>query len=481
MNTFHTFGLKQEVLKAIKDLYFKEPTPIQEKTVPLALEGKDLIGQAQTGTGKTAAFVIPILEKIDPEMKDIQALIMTPTRELAIQITEDIRDLSRYMDVHTVCLHGGRDIQAQINKFKQNVHIVVGTPGRILDHLQRETLHFGRIHTLVLDEADKMLEMGFQEEVELIIANTATQKQTLLFSATMPDRVKQLAHRFMHQPPHIRIGTQQTSEQVRQYYYVINQSEKADHLKYLVEKITPFLCIVFVNTQKRVELITHDLQSLGLEAKALHGGFSQNKRERIMKDFRDMKFQYLVCTDIAARGLDVEGVTHVINFDLPSDTESYIHRVGRTGRANEEGVAISFVSPKQKSIMRKIESAIGQPIEERILSSEQGVFDLPERKQEGHQPRKRHKHAPTRSKNVRTTDKDPSEHQQSGREGSAKKGVASKPSSANPKQKHKPKKVKPGYKKKIAMEKKKQEQKGKRKRIQQQVNERLKKQRRQQN
>jgi len=453
MSSFAQFNLKPEILKGINDLYFIKPTPIQEKTIPLALQGKDLIGQAQTGTGKTAAFVIPMLQKVNPDKNYIQGLIMTPTRELAIQITEDIEALSKYLDIQVVCLHGGRDIQAQMNKLKGRVHIVVGTPGRIQDHLNRETLHFGRIEMLVLDEADKMLEMGFQEDVERIIMHTSPKKQTLLFSATMPDRVKQLAHRFMFQPPHVRVEMKQaTSETTKQFYYVMNQSEKVEALIHLLPELKPFLCIIFVNTQKRVEQVTEKLQEEGFEAKALHGGLSQNKREQLMEAFRQVKFQYLVCTDIAARGLDVEGVTHVINYDLPSDTESYIHRVGRTGRAGQQGIAITFVSPRQKGIMSKIERAIRQKIEQKIMSHTKDFGQLT------FSPAK---DKPEKEKTSKRTFKRPTAQE----------------NTEKPKEKDK-KKVKPGYKKKIELEKKRESQKIKRKKVQQAVNENIRKKRR---
>jgi ATP-dependent RNA helicase DeaD len=453
MSNFKQFKLKEEILKGIEDLYFIKPTPIQEKAIPLALAGKDLIGQAQTGTGKTAAFVLPMLQKIDTSKTYIQGLIMTPTRELAIQITRDIEDIGKYMDISVVCLHGGRDIQAQMNKLKGKVHIVVGTPGRILDHIRRETLHFGRVQLLVLDEADKMLEMGFQEDVETIIATTGTKKQTLLFSATMPDRVKQLAHRFMDQPPHVRVEMKQaTAETTKQYYYVVNQSEKTETLLKMLPELNPFLCIIFVNTQSRVEHVTEQLQLEGLEAKALHGGLSQNKREQLMEAFRQVKFVYLVCTDIAARGLDVEGVTHVINYDLPSDTESYIHRVGRTGRAGQEGMAITFISPRQRSIMMKIERAIKQKIEEKIITNNKGFGKLtqqPKKKKFEGEVKTFKKLAPTKEQ----VDKD--------------KEIKDKEKSKR--------KVKPGYKKKLAVQKKKELQREKRKTVQRSINERIKK------
>jgi ATP-dependent RNA helicase DeaD len=450
MSGFTKFGLKKEILQGIADLYYTEPTPIQEKTIPLALEGRDLIGQAQTGTGKTAAFVIPILQKIDVNSRSIQGLIMTPTRELAIQIAEDVEDLGKHLGVSVLPLHGGRDINAQINKLKDRVHIVVGTPGRILDHLRRQTLHFGHVKQLVLDEADKMLEMGFLEDVEEILTHTGTKKQTLLFSATFNDQVRMLAHRFMFQPPHIKVEMKQaTSQTTRQYYYVVNQSDKLDALKALLKDLNPYLAIIFVNTQDRVEHITEQLQMQGYEARALHGGLSQNKREQLMDAFRKVKFQYLVCTDIAARGVDVEGVTHVFNFDLPSDSESYIHRVGRTGRAGQQGTAITFVSPRQKSIMLKIEKAIKQKIEEKVLSGLQGKVEAPKAGRRKEKPVIDLRRRPEKAESAKTQ----------------RTEAEQKPKSN--------KKIKPGYKKKALRAAEKVENQEKRKRIQQAVNQQI--------
>jgi len=366
--SFVSFGLRPELMQGIRDMYYKEPTPIQEEAIPLILEGKDVIGQAQTGTGKTAAFVLPILNRLQEGKRDIQALILTPTRELSIQIAEEVKKLGKYMQVNVLSLHGGTDMDRQLRKLKETVHIVVGTPGRVLDHMERGSLHFGRISTLVLDEADKMMEMGFLEEVEQVIIHTPSQRQVLLFSATMPDAVKKLAHRFMKQPPHIRIeGKQKTVEQIEQFYYVVNRSDKPDALIDVLEQEKPYLAIIFANTQLRVQQLTARLQENGFQAQALYGDLSQRKREQLMKQFREIRFQYLVATDIAARGLDVEGVTHVINYDLPNDVESYIHRVGRTGRAGERGKAISLVSPRQKSLMARFAKATKADIEERIL------------------------------------------------------------------------------------------------------------------
>ncbi len=367
--SFAAFGFRPEVMQGIQDLFYKEPTPIQAEAIPLIMEGRDVIGQAQTGTGKTAAFVLPILHKLQAGKRDIQALILTPTRELSIQIAKEIEKLGKHLDVNVLSLHGGTDIERQLSKLKNTVHIVVGTPGRVLDHMQRGSLHFGRISTLVLDEADKMLEMGFLDDVEQIIVSTPQQRQVLLFSATMPDLVKKLAQRFMDQPPHIRIeAKQKTVEQIEQLYYVMNQSDKTDALVDLLEALNPYLAIIFANTQQRVQQLTARLQESGYKAEALYGDLSQNKREQLMKQFRDIKFQYLVATDIAARGLDVEGVTHVINYDLPNDVESYIHRVGRTGRAGQRGTAISFVSPRQKNLLARFAKATKAQIEEKLFT-----------------------------------------------------------------------------------------------------------------
>lgn len=368
--SFAAFGLRTEVLKGVEDLYYKEPTQIQTEAIPLIMEGKDVIGQAQTGTGKTAAFVLPILHKLVPGKKDVQALILTPTRELSVQIAAEIEKLGKHLDVNVLSLHGGTDIDKQLNRLKANVQIVVGTPGRILDHLKRGSLHFGRISTLVLDEADKMLEMGFLDEVAEVLSGTPQQKQVLLFSATMPDDVKKLSQQFMQQPPHIKIeNKQKTVEQIGQVFYVVNQSDKQDALMDLIEQTKPFLAIIFANTQQRVQQLTGHLKEQGLSVEGLYGDLSQNKREQLMKNFRNMKFQFLVATDIAARGLDVEGVTHVFNYDLPNDMESYIHRVGRTGRAGQSGTAISLVSPRQKNILGRIAKSTKTTIEEKVLSA----------------------------------------------------------------------------------------------------------------
>ncbi|WP_139491467.1 DEAD/DEAH box helicase [Brevibacillus dissolubilis] len=429
---FESFGFRPEVLKGIQDLYYKEPTPIQAEAIPLIMDGKDVIGQAQTGTGKTAAFVLPILHNLQPHKNDIQALILTPTRELSIQIAKEIEKLGKHLDVNVLSLHGGTDIERQMNKLKETVHIVVGTPGRVLDHLKRGTLHFGRISTLVLDEADKMLEMGFLEDVENIIVSTPQNRQVLLFSATMPDLVKKLAQRFMQSAPHIKIESKErTVENIQQICYQVNQSDKMDALMDLIELHKPFLSIIFANTQQRVQVLTARLQENGYEARALYGDLSQNKREQIMRDFRNIKFQVLVATDIAARGLDVEGVSHVFNYDLPNDVESYIHRVGRTGRAGQKGMAISFFSPRQRGLIVRFEKAIRSNIEEKLMVAGR------------HLDEGRRERASKREEyfvNLREQKKKDEELKEKKRDAPLKEALTKKT------------KVKPGYKKKLARE-----------------------------
>lgn len=376
--SFSSLGLNEEILKAIKDLYYKKPTEIQSKAIPVALQGKDVIGQAPTGTGKSAAFLLPTIQKIKEQVKDIQVLILSPTRELALQLYRDAQEYAKYKEVNFLLLQGGTDIQTQMNKLKGHIHVVIGTPGRVLDLLQREALHFGRIHTLILDEADKMLELGFYEDIEEIFKQTAVNKQVLFFSATFPDRVKQLAQLYLKNPVHIRIGQEQkTPASVKQAYYVVNQSEKLNCLISALNETKPFLSIIFVKSQQRAEWVAKELEKEGFDTEWLHGALTQRKRQRIMQQFREMKFQHLICTDIAARGVDVEGVTHVFNYDLPGDMESYIHRIGRTGRAGDVGLAISFVSPRQKSIITKYASYLSTTIEERIWNSHTKRVEAP--------------------------------------------------------------------------------------------------------
>jgi ATP-dependent RNA helicase DeaD len=361
---FAELGLSPEICAALKEQRIVEPTPIQEKAIPVVLKGEDLIAKAQTGTGKTFAFLLPILERINPKWESVQALIVTPTRELAIQITAEVEKMIHHLDgIHTLAVYGGQDVERQIKKLRGAVQIVVGTPGRLLDHVRRQTMNLSAVRMLVLDEADQMLQLGFLEEVESIVRATADDRQMLLFSATMPAAVRTLARRYMKKPANISIQTGQVAlEAIRQVVVETTDRAKKDTLCHLIDEYRPFLAIIFCRTKRRAGILCESLQTQGYSADELHGDLSQNKREQVIKRFRNADIQLLVATDVAARGLDVEGVTHVFNYDIPHDAESYIHRIGRTGRAGEKGLAVTLVAPKDKPELAMIEKAIHQSI-----------------------------------------------------------------------------------------------------------------------
>ena len=367
-NRFEALGVRSELAEALRMSGIATPTPVQEQAIPALLSGHDAIVQAQTGTGKTLAFVLPILEIIDPKRSSVQALILTPTRELAIQITEEAKKLASTIGAGVLAVYGGQDVAAQMHKLKGDTHIVVATPGRLLDHLRRETLHLGHISMLVLDEADQMLTMGFLNEVEDVIRQCATQRQTMLFSATMPGPVKQLAANYMKKPVDIRIKTQNvTLDDIRQIVVETTDRARQATLFRLIETYRPYLAVVFCRTKIRAKKLNEALQENGFESDELHGDLTQAKREAVMKRFRDAKLQVLVATDVAARGLDVEGVTHVFNYDVPVDTETYIHRIGRTGRAGQSGVAVTLLSSRDRGAFARIEERIGQRPERRRM------------------------------------------------------------------------------------------------------------------
>ncbi len=348
MKTFHDFGLENRVVRAITELGFEEPTPIQEKTIPIAIDGRDLIGQAQTGTGKTAAFAIPLINRILTSEQKIVGLILTPTRELAIQVSEEIAKLSRYKGVRSMPIYGGQDIQRQIRLLRNKPHIIIGTPGRLLDHINRKTIKLEDVNTVVLDEADEMLDMGFMEDIQSILSLVPQERHTMLFSATMPTNIQKLAQQFLRDPEHISVIPKQISAPLIQQNYVeVHEKQKFDTLTRLLDMESPELAIIFGRTKRRVDELAGALQKCGYAADGLHGDLSQNQRDSVMRKFRDNSIEVLVATDVAARGLDVSGVSHVINFDLPQDPESYVHRIGRTGRAGREGTAWSFVTPRE--------------------------------------------------------------------------------------------------------------------------------------
>ncbi|EAE4298561.1 ATP-dependent RNA helicase CshA [Listeria monocytogenes] len=356
MTKFSEFGLDEKIVKSVNRMGFEEATPIQEKTIPLGLEGKDLIGQAQTGTGKTAAFGLPMIHKIDQKSNNVQALIIAPTRELAIQVSEELYKLSYDKHVRVLAVYGGSYISRQIRSLKKNPQIVVGTPGRILDHINRRTLKLDHVETLVLDEADEMLNMGFIDDIETILKEVPAERQTLLFSATMPDPIRRIGERFMHSPELIRIKAKEmTALLIEQFFVKVHEKEKFDVLSRLLDVQAPELAIVFGRTKRRVDELSRALDMRGYVAEGIHGDLTQAKRMSVLRKFKEGKIDVLVATDVAARGLDISGVTHVYNYDIPQDPESYVHRIGRTGRAGKEGMAITFVQPREMGYLRIVE------------------------------------------------------------------------------------------------------------------------------
>ena len=354
---FNELNLSAELLAEVDKAGFVEASPIQEQTIPLALEGKDVIGQAQTGTGKTAAFGLPTLEKIHTEDQTIQALVIAPTRELAVQSQEELFRFGRSKGVKVRSVYGGSSIEKQIKALKSGAHIVVGTPGRLLDLIKRKALKLQDIETLILDEADEMLNMGFLEDIEAIISRVPENRQTLLFSATMPEAIKRIGVQFMKDPEHVKIVAKElTTELVDQYYIRVKEQEKFDTMTRLMDVEQPELAIVFGRTKRRVDELTRGLKIRGFRAEGIHGDLDQNKRLRVLRDFKNGNLDVLVATDVAARGLDISGVTHVYNYDIPQDPESYVHRIGRTGRAGKSGQSITFVAPNEMGYLQIIEN-----------------------------------------------------------------------------------------------------------------------------
>ena len=368
MSTFAEFGLEPDVLQAISEMGFEEATPIQAKAIPVAIAGKDMIGQAQTGTGKTAAFGIPLISKIAASEDRIVALIMAPTRELAIQVSEEIEKLGRFKGLRSLAIYGGQDISRQIRSLKRKPQIIIGTPGRLLDHINRKTIRLDDVRTVVLDEADEMLDMGFMEDIQSILKLVPEDRQTLLFSATMPTNIQKLAQQFLREPEHVKVESKLLSAPLIQQYYVeIQERMKFDGLCRLLDMEPPELAIIFGRTKRRVAELSEALMKRGYACDGLHGDLSQNQRDTVMRKFRDGSIDILVATDVAARGLDVSGVTHVINFDLPQDPESYVHRIGRTGRAGKEGTSWSFVTARETDHLHFIEKVTRHRISKKVL------------------------------------------------------------------------------------------------------------------
>ncbi|KGA96164.1 DEAD/DEAH box helicase [Alkalihalobacillus alcalophilus ATCC 27647 = CGMCC 1.3604] len=356
MPTFHEFNLNHQVVRALEDMGFAEATPIQNATIPTTLAGKDVIGQAQTGTGKTGAFGVPLIEKINVENDHVQGLILAPTRELANQVSESLVKFGKYKGVRTVVVYGGQDMRKQIRDLKRKPHVVVATPGRLMDHMNRKTIRLNQVETVILDEADEMLNMGFIEDIETILKEIPNERQTLLFSATMPKRIEKLAQQFMKEPQTIAVKAKEvTMENIEQFYIELHEKQKFDALCRLVDIHTPELAIVFGRTKRRVDELSEALIKRGYRAEGIHGDLNQAKRDSVLRKFKNGLIEILVATDVAARGLDISGVTHVYNFDLPQDPESYVHRIGRTGRAGKSGMAVTFATPSEKEHVAAIE------------------------------------------------------------------------------------------------------------------------------
>ena len=354
---FEEMGLSEEIQKAVRYMGFEEASPIQAKAIPAMISGIDLIGQAQTGTGKTAAFGIPILEKVDPKLKKLQAIVLCPTRELAIQVADEIRNLSRYMhEIKVLPIYGGQDIVKQIRSLKSGTQIVIGTPGRVMDHMRRKTMKLDFVHTVVLDEADEMLNMGFREDIEFVLSGVPEERQTVLFSATMPKPIMEITKKFQNNAKVIKVTKKElTVPNIEQYYYDVKPKKKEEVLSRLLDIYSPRLSVVFCNTKKQVDLLVNALLGRGYFAAGLHGDMKQEQRDRVMQGFRTGKTEILVATDVAARGIDVDEVEAVFNYDLPQDDEYYVHRIGRTGRAGREGRAFSFVSGKEVYKLKEIQ------------------------------------------------------------------------------------------------------------------------------
>ena len=355
--SFTDLALPEPIAKAIKDLGFEEPTPIQSLAIPLLRDGKDVIGQAHTGTGKTAAYGIPIVERVDPAGKTPRALVLCPTRELAIQVSEELRKLARYRrGLIILPVYGGQPIERQLHALKAGVQVVIATPGRLLDHIDRRSISLAEVGTVVLDEADEMLDMGFRDDIEAILKKTPSGRQTVLFSATMSKEILDLASRYQHDPRTVQVMHDKLSvPKIEQSYFEVRESGKIDVLSKLLDLYDPQLTLIFANTKRRVDEIVSQLQARGYLAEGLHGDMNQSQRERVMGKFREGRIDILIATDVAARGIDVPAVDLVVNFDVPQDPEYYIHRIGRTGRAGKEGRSFTFVSGKEMWKLRDIQ------------------------------------------------------------------------------------------------------------------------------
>lgn len=373
---FGGLNISKQVNSAISDLGYTSPTPIQKQTIPALLDGHDLVGQAQTGTGKTAAFGIPLAEILNPQKKEVQSVILTPTRELAVQVSEEIANLCKYRQLKVVTLLGGQSINRQLDALRGGAHIIVGTPGRILDHLDRRSLRLDRVRTAVLDEADEMLDIGFADDIERILSFTPSSRQTALFSATMPRPIRSMVHKHLKHPQWVRVGGEaEPVDQVRQVYYEVASRDKNAGLEELLRNghstndghTDSGQTLIFRRTRRGVERLVHYLQRRNYSVRGIHGGLTQSQRDRAMKAFRGGRLELLVATNLAARGLDIPAISRVINFDPPENLEEYVHRIGRTARMGRTGTAITFVGEWELDDFEAIQRHVGHGLELRKL------------------------------------------------------------------------------------------------------------------
>jgi ATP-dependent RNA helicase DeaD len=377
MPAFSELGLSAPILKALKDVGYETPSAIQAQTIPYLMEGRDVLGQAQTGTGKTAAFALPILSRIDLSRNVPQVLVLAPTRELAIQVAEAFQRYAHHMEgLHVMPIYGGQDYTTQLKQLKRGVHVVVGTPGRVMDHMRRGTLNLDTLQCLVLDEADEMLRMGFIDDVEWVLEQTPPQRQIALFSATMPDAIRRITRKYLNNPAEVTIKLRTTTaESIRQRYWFVSGLHKLDALTRMLEAEEFDAMLIFVRTKIATDELAEKLQARGYAAAALNGDIPQAMREKTVEALKSGKLDIIVATDVVARGLDVSRISHVINYDVPHDTESYVHRIGRTGRAGRHGDAILFIAPREKRMLAAIERATRQKIEEMQLPTTELIND----------------------------------------------------------------------------------------------------------
>ncbi len=367
---FKAYGFSGETLAALDKLGYETPTEVQEQVLPFAIEGRDLIVKAQTGSGKTAAFAIPICERIVLEQKKPQVLVLTPTRELAVQVGEDFSDIGRFNRIRVAAIYGQQPMYMQKSQLRQRVHVIVATPGRLLDHLQQGNVSFDEIKYLVIDEADEMLNMGFIDQVETILKEIPLNRVTMLFSATMPDAIEKICHQYMRDPKRIEVASQNpTTARIEQFYYTVEEHDKFDLLNLILNSMQPELSLVFCHTREKVDQLVQRMKANRYLCRGLHGGMEQRDRLSIMQRFKNGDFPLLIATDVAARGIDIEALTLVINYDIPFDKEKYVHRIGRTGRIDNEGTAITFVSAGEYKMLQEIEQYVGYEIAEKALPS----------------------------------------------------------------------------------------------------------------